>query len=1228
MSVSAALTGLQPNSTYYFRIAATNAAGTNESVELNFTSLPLVPSISSEGVAEVERTTATLEASINPNGASVSNCEFEYGTTEDYGDIAPCSSLPGPEVTPVAVTASLAGLTSGQEYHYRVLATNAGGTSFGADRTFMSEPEPPTVSLGAAVSWSQPMRLPGGPSLVGVSCAPNTSQISGLCMAITRLTAFTAVVPSGGYAESQHPNEMLNVVCFSVGSCVAAGSGYVDIASISGESVGWLSNGHNGGAFNSLGCASESFCIHTQSGSEILWTTSPAENVSWNQANNPRFEIEGLSCAPGTGPGSGLCVAAGQSGYLEQSTAPSGNWSFPESPSGESGRTITGVSCPTTGFCAAVDDQGDLLTTTDPASGAAQWAVQQVDQNRRLEAISCVAGTTTCVSVDDRGYAVVSEESHAGSPLSIDEGRSLVSVSCPNLGFCEAVDSSGYLTYTTAGAEAPGLGGVTPGPGEGEATVYGSVNPNGRQVTDCTFEYGPTTAYGTSLPCETSPGAGHSPIEVQVRLDGLEPRLLYHYRLTATNEGGQSTSSDRTFKLHPGLLEAPSVSTGAATNTTDAATELHGTVNANGEHITACTFEYGPTESYGANAPCSPTPIGGETSEATVAVIDGLGANATYHYRLAATNATGTSHGEDQTLRTLPYPPVIEPAPPSAISQTSLRANATVNPNGRQLTDCTIEYGLTTAYGGAVPCDPDPGEGTNPVSVSGFIEGLHANTTYDYRVVATNPGGTSYEPNQTARTLPDPPTAETSSYISATATATGAVIPHGGEVTNCSFEYGNTHLYGHSVACSLPPGAGEGVVEVSAQLPRLVPGQNYHFRLVATNAGGTGYGSDQVFTAAAGAPMVQTGEATAITQAVATLQGTVNPNSSEVIECELEYGPTPAYGAATPCSTLPGSGASPVPVLALVGGLSSNSTYHFRVVARNASRVGYGGDRTFKTLPNPPVAFTGGGTEVTSNSAVLHGQVDPNGAEVDECAIVYGTTIAYGSIAPCELLPGSGTIPVPVSALLTALASSTEYHYRVMAKSAGGVGEGVDQTFETLPPGRAPAISRLSVRKGPAAGGTELTITGTGFAGATAVRFGGFNASTLHVTSPTSITVRSPSGTSGKTEIAVSTPGGTSGTSKAATWTYEAPTVTSLTPDRGARTGGTQVTVLGSGFSVGAGTTIAFGKALAMDVDCATTTMCAATVPASSKVGEVDVVASVGKAKSKKNRSSDGYRYE
>jgi len=98
--------------------------------------LSLAPYVETRSASEVKQGAATLNAAIDPNGSEASACTFEYGTTAAYGSSAPCAKLPGAGTAPIAVSASISGLSANTTYHFRIVATNLAGTSNGADETF------------------------------------------------------------------------------------------------------------------------------------------------------------------------------------------------------------------------------------------------------------------------------------------------------------------------------------------------------------------------------------------------------------------------------------------------------------------------------------------------------------------------------------------------------------------------------------------------------------------------------------------------------------------------------------------------------------------------------------------------------------------------------------------------------------------------------------------------------------------------------------------------------------------------------------------------------------------------------------------------------------------------------------------------------------------------------------------------------------------------------------
>jgi hypothetical protein len=113
------------------------------------------PAVVTDGASSITETTATVSASVNPEGAGA-ECSFEYGTTTAYGSSARCASPPGSGNVPVAVSADLPSLTASTVYHYRVTATNANGTREGKDATFTTRSPSPSSTQPPTTPAQQP----------------------------------------------------------------------------------------------------------------------------------------------------------------------------------------------------------------------------------------------------------------------------------------------------------------------------------------------------------------------------------------------------------------------------------------------------------------------------------------------------------------------------------------------------------------------------------------------------------------------------------------------------------------------------------------------------------------------------------------------------------------------------------------------------------------------------------------------------------------------------------------------------------------------------------------------------------------------------------------------------------------------------------------------------------------------------------------------------------------
>ena len=264
------------------------------------------------------------------------------------------------------------------------------------------------------------------------------------------------------------------------------------------------------------------------------------------------------------------------------------------------------------------------------------------------------------------------------------------------------------------------------------ATLNGSVDPNGRATT-WYFEYGTSTSYGSKT-AERSAGADSSTANVSGSVTALARGRLYHYRLVATSDAGTSRGADRTFTT----LSVPSVATGSASSIGLTSARLSGTVTPNGQ-ATTWYFEYGTSTSYGSKTATRSAGSGTGTANVS-ASLTRLRTTTTYHYRLVATNGSGTTIGSDRSFSTSLAPAVRTGSVQNGGSTTATLTGA-VDPRGRATT-WYFEYGTSTSYGSRT-ARRSAGSGTAVRSVSEPLSGLVAGATYHFRLVATSDAGTS-----------------------------------------------------------------------------------------------------------------------------------------------------------------------------------------------------------------------------------------------------------------------------------------------------------------------------------------------------------------------------------------------------------------------------------------------------------------------------------------------------
>ncbi|HEX5713418.1 MAG TPA: NHL repeat-containing protein [Solirubrobacterales bacterium] len=208
------------------------------------------------------------------------------------------------------------------------------------------------------------------------------------------------------------------------------------------------------------------------------------------------------------------------------------------------------------------------------------------------------------------------------------------------------------LTYVRE-VTTTGIGNHTPT----SLILTGTVNPGGLELTECKFEYGLTTNYGSVAPCAQTPaeiGSGEARVPVYADVSDLDPGD-YHFRFVAANADGSTQGEDDTFSM----VALPDVSDFTGSVFYPEATHTEARLNAKidpGNGKTTYRVEYGPTTSYGRSTltRALPKSIGPRRVFAFAAPLDG---GVTYHFRVVATNESGTTNSDDLTLTTGPARP-------------------------------------------------------------------------------------------------------------------------------------------------------------------------------------------------------------------------------------------------------------------------------------------------------------------------------------------------------------------------------------------------------------------------------------------------------------------------------------------------------------------------------------------------------------------------------------------
>ena len=506
-------------------------------------------------------------------------------------------------------------------------------------------------------------------------------------------------------------------------------------------------------------------------------------------------------------------------------------------------------------------------------------------------AAGCLENPITAASADVNGEQAVSAEL-AG----LRSGTTYhLRLSATNLGGSESKEAAS--TFTTQTVTPPVLALDAPGAiGYATAHISGTVDPEGGTVDPTTSEPFPINwqlqfaradepgnwQFGEAGTIAGAEAASTDPITVAKVLEGLQIGTEYKFRLLATYDDQEATSTEGSFTTEP--VNKPIVSLDPVTDPTDTTAKFTGTVSANapgpvnaeGEALYKTDWEI-------TCQPGCPNLSGG--SPGTVQAVDGAKAfsveaadlepNTAYEVTLKASNAAG-SQDVVRTFHTTLILPGVTSAPGASDGEGGYFLQGIVNPHNSPVTDCHFVYGPNSEldpkkYPFAVPCSPTP-KGRNEVQRIQVIGSFSSSGA-----VAPADSG-QFRLSFRGETTVDLPFDATPAEVGAALTALSTIGPADITVSGrpglfeVTFEgslaeirlplirgENGTIPLGYCEPCygfggtprvegsTLVQGGNNFPITVEGHVTGLTPGATYHSRLVVTNGVGTSVTDDQPF---------------------------------------------------------------------------------------------------------------------------------------------------------------------------------------------------------------------------------------------------------------------------------------------------------------------------------------------------------------------------------------------
>ncbi|MAW95006.1 MULTISPECIES: YCF48-related protein [unclassified Leeuwenhoekiella] len=314
-----------------------------------------------------------------------------------------------------------------------------------------------------------------------------------------------------------------------------------------------------------------------------------------------------------------------------------------------------------------------------------------------------------------------------------------------------------------------------------------------------------------------------------------------------------------------------------------------------------------------------------------------------------------------------------------------------VTSNGTTISKIEFQYTEDYSFSNAIAATPGTVNANESVNLSTQVLNLKPNTTYYYRLIATQDSKSTSSKVLSFKTLPDfeLTTNLVYNYSSTTAELSGTVISNSNDITNIEFEYGASIDALNSTVNATPASVTGNTTEVAqASLINLKSDTKYYYRIKATHQGEAIYGSIQAFTTRPEytinlySPNINGNEVKFSAYIIAYDQNITN--------ITIEYG-TIDYENSIVMTPLQVNANSSATVNATVNGLDTSLNYYYRLKATYNGETIYSEENLFN-FSKDIIMVNGRVDETSTNSLELSGLINSYGAYLTNIHFEYGVT--------------------------------------------------------------------------------------------------------------------------------------------------------------------------------------------------------------------------------------------